>query len=107
MEEVLSEADIVVIASRRGYGSLARWPERFPQTTAYYTRLLAGERGFEIAACFGRYPRLGPLILADDPFRAAGLLRPACSPPPPRPRLDESLVVYDHPFAIIFRREEP
>ena len=71
MEETLAGADVVVIASRRGYGALAGWPQRFPRTTAYYRGLLGGELGFRAAACFGRWPRLGALSLADDPFAAA------------------------------------
>lgn len=108
MEETLAEADVLVIASRRGYGALAGWPERFPRTAAYYRALLAGERGFAVAACFGRWPRVGPLTLTDDPFRAVGLPRPDCPPPlptPSLPRLDESLVVYDHPLVVILRHK--
>ncbi len=105
---MLADADVVVVSSRRAYGALARWPERFPQTVAYHRALFAGERGFEAVACFERWPRLGPLLLADDPFRAAGLPRPAA--PCLRdatlwlPRLDESFVVYDHPLVILFWR---
>jgi 4-amino-4-deoxy-L-arabinose transferase-like glycosyltransferase len=109
MEAILNEADVVIVASRRGYGTLARWPERYPLMACYYRRLFAGDLCFEPAACFGRYPRLGPLVLWDDP--AAGLdfaLPEVC-----RPgifvrfgRLDESFVVYDHPQVVIFRRVE-
>jgi len=106
MEGMLEEADAVVIASRRGYGALARWPQRFPQTTVYYQELFSGERGFQVAACFGRWPRLTGLALADDPFEAAGLSLdgPGCRPAPPAlwlPRLDESFVVYDHPLVVV------
>jgi hypothetical protein len=109
MDAALEAADVVVIASRRGYAALAGWPERFPQTAAYYRALLGKELGFEVAACFGRRPQLGPLALADDPFRAAGVPHPArdCRPPSPvweLPPLDESFVVYDHPLVIILRR---
>jgi 4-amino-4-deoxy-L-arabinose transferase-like glycosyltransferase len=110
MEHALAEADAVVVASRRGYGALARWPGRFPLTTAYYQALFAGEGGFRIAACFGRWPRVGPLALADDPFGAVGLPppEPVCRPAEPvlwLPRLDESFVVYDHPSVVILRRD--
>jgi len=109
IEQVLSRADVVIIASRRGYGALARWPERFPRTAAYYQALFAGERGFQVVACFGRWPRLAGLALADDPFSAAALPLPAagCQPAPPvlwLPRLDESLVVYDHPLVVVLAR---
>ncbi len=111
MEQILAETDVVVIASRRGYGALTRWPERFPRTAAYYRELLAGERGFALAACFDRWPRLGPFTLADDPLRAAGLpgWDSVCRPLPPvlrLPRLDESFVVYDHPQVFILLRRK-
>jgi hypothetical protein len=106
---VLEEAEYVVLASRRSYGALARWPDRFPLTTRYYERLFGGDLGFEPIACFGRPPRLGPVALVDDP--AAGLeftLPEMCRPGVPLVlnlgRLDESFVVYDRPTVIVFGR---
>ncbi|MBN1979000.1 MAG: glycosyltransferase family 39 protein [Anaerolineae bacterium] len=109
IEAALAEADYVILASRRGYATLARWSERYPLAARYYRRLFEGELGFEPVACFGRYPHLGPVVLRDDPAaglgfalpgvcqtRAAVLLRSG--------RLDESFVVYDHPQVVIFRR---
>ncbi len=109
IEGVLAEADVVVVASRRGYGALAGWPERFPETADYYRDLFAGRRGFAVVACFGRWPRIAGLALADDPFAAVGLPAPdlVCRPSPPvlpLPRLDESFVVYDHPVVIVLRK---
>ena len=110
MEETLAQADYVVIASRRGYATLARWPERYPLTARYYRLLFEGGLDFEPAACFGRWPRLGPLALADDPADNLDLALPdLCCPEAPfvlrLGRLDESFVVYDHPQTIIFRRK--
>ncbi len=110
MERVLDEADYVVIASQRGYGTLARWPERYPLTTRYYERLFAGQAGFVPVACLGRYPRLGPAALADDPTAGLALALPSvCGPDAPLiirlGRLDESFVVYDHPLVLIFRKQ--
>ncbi|MFN3763658.1 MAG: hypothetical protein ACK4WK_10740, partial [Anaerolineae bacterium] len=104
---VLAEADAVVVASRRGYGALARWPDRFPATLAHYRALFAGERGLIAASCWGRWPSLAGISLADDPFGAAGLPlpHPACRPTGAwlrLPRLDESFVVYDHPEVVVF-----
>jgi len=109
MEEVLAQADYVVIASRRGYATLARWPERYSRTARYYRLLFEGNLGFEHAACFGRYPRLGPLALVDDPTEGLGFSLPApCQPELPiglcLRRLDESFIVYDHPLVVILRR---
>jgi hypothetical protein len=107
METILAEADVVIVASRRGYGTLARWPERYPLTARYYQQLFDDALGFEPAACFGRYPYLGPL--RDDP--TAGLdfsLPEACWSGASLwlGRLDESFVVYDHPQVVIFRRPD-
>ena len=111
MEETLAQADYVVIASRRGYATLARWPERYPLTVRYYRLLFNGGMGFEPVACFGRWPRLGPLALADDPADGFDFSLPdLCRPEAPfvlrLGRLDESFVVYDHPQVIVFRRCE-
>jgi 4-amino-4-deoxy-L-arabinose transferase-like glycosyltransferase len=109
MEEILAEADYVVIASRRGYATLARWPERYPLTARYYQQLFGGELGFEPVACFGRTPRLGPLVLVDDSMAGLGFSLPEICQPDARVvfrigRLDESFVVYDHPQVVILRR---
>ena len=112
MAAVLREADAMVVASRRGYGALARWPDRFPMTLAHYRALFAGERGFTAAGCWGRWPSLAGLSLADDPFGAAGvpLPHPDCRPDGiwlRLPRLDESFVVYDHPEVVVFVARRP
>ncbi|MGC9335336.1 MAG: hypothetical protein ACP5JJ_14370, partial [Anaerolineae bacterium] len=88
----LAESDYVIIASRRLYGSIASLSDRYPLATGYYEQLFAGELGFELVGEFVRgpawlNPRVPPL-----PGAAPTLLRP-----------DESLVVYDHPRALIFR----
>jgi 4-amino-4-deoxy-L-arabinose transferase-like glycosyltransferase len=109
IEQALGEADYVVIASRRGYAALARWPERYPLTARYYRLVFEGKLGFEPVACFGRHPRLGPLALTDDPAAGLGFsLPPICQPEASLVlrlgRLDESFVVYDHPQVLILKR---
>lgn len=104
METTLTEADYVVIASRRGYAALA-----YPRMARYYRRLFEGESGFEPAACFSRHPRLGPLALVDRPAKGLGFSLPeTCRPEVPFTlslgRLDESFVVYDHPVTLILHR---
>jgi len=108
MEERLAEAEYVVVASRRGYASLGRWPARHGRTLRYYERLFEGELGFEPVACFTRYPRLGPLALADDPTSGLAFSLPDGCEPASRwarhlGRLDESYVVYDHPRVVVFK----
>lgn len=107
MEQTLAEADVLVVASQRGYGALTRWPDQFPRTVAYYRRLFSGNLRFVPVACFHRPLVLGPLPLADDPFRAAGLPvpHPHCLPKRPfllLPPLDESFTVYDRPIVVVF-----
>lgn len=109
MEEVLTEADYVVVASRRGYGTLSRWSERYPLTARYYRQLFEGELRLEPVACFWRYPRLGPLAWVDDPTTGLGFSLPKLCQPDASlvlrsGRLDESFVVYDHPQVVIWRR---
>ena len=105
----LAEADYLVIASRRGYATLARWADRYPASATYYELLFAGQLGFRPVACFERYPQLGRIALCDAPESELGFAAPA----PCRSvnvcrgstgRLDESFVVYDHPRTIVFHR---
>jgi 4-amino-4-deoxy-L-arabinose transferase-like glycosyltransferase len=111
MDAILAEADYVVVASRRGYGALAAWSERYPLTGQYYRRLFDGELGFEPVACFRREPRLGHIEIVDDPTESLPFTLPdVCRPQALtqiRLRLDESYVVYDHPRTIVFRRTGP
>jgi 4-amino-4-deoxy-L-arabinose transferase-like glycosyltransferase len=108
IEGALAEADYVVIASRRAYATLAGMPERYPRTARYYERLFEGDLGFEPVVCFGRFPNLGPIALADDPTDELGFDLPeACVARTYRVfrqgQLDESFVVYDHPQVLVFK----
>jgi hypothetical protein len=110
MDAILEEADYVVLASRRGYGALARWPERYPLTSDYYQGLFSGDLGFEAVACFQRHTRLGPVEITDDPTVTLPFSLPdmclSQAPIPIRLPLDESFVVYDHPRVIVFHRAD-
>ena len=87
----LASSDYVIVASRRGYGSIGRLPERYPLTSRYYALLFGGELGFELAGEFTRGPAwLNPSV-APLPGAVARWLVP-----------DESFVVYDHPRALVF-----
>lgn len=91
----LADSDILVVASRRLYGSIPRVPDRYPATTRYYDLLFAGALGFELAGEFTRgpawlNPRIPPL-----PHAVPALFHP-----------DESFVVYDHPRALVLRNAE-
>ncbi len=85
MKSVLRQADFISIASNRIYRVVPRLPQRYPMTIRYYQLLFEGRLGFEKAAEFTSYPRLGPLVFVDDDA-------------------DESFTLYDHPKPIIFRK---
>jgi 4-amino-4-deoxy-L-arabinose transferase-like glycosyltransferase len=106
MDDALHRADYLVVASRRGYASLARWPRRYERTMVYYRRLFEGARGFEPVACFERHPRVGPIAFGDDPTAGLDFALPGvCGPGVgiDLGRLDESFVVYDHPTVVVFK----
>jgi hypothetical protein len=123
ISSALGGADYVIIASRRGYAALGRLPGQYPVSADYYRLLLSGGFGFEAVVCFGREASLGPITLADDPTcglpftlpdvcqetGARGATRGGRSPwiRTVFGRIDESLVVYDHPRAIVLRSREP
>lgn len=85
IKETLRQADYIIIASNRLYGSIPRLPFRYPMTIRYYELLFAGKLGFEKVAEFSSYPRLGPWVIPDD-------------------RADESFTVYDHPKPMVFKK---
>lgn len=111
--EALAGSDYVVFPSHRLWGTIPRWPERYPLTTLYYRALFGGQLGYRLEFFAARYPHLGPLTLMDQP-----LTDPALPIPLPlrefRPspwvielgRADESFTVYDHPLTLIFRNVE-
>ncbi len=107
LEEARGEAELIVVASRRGYNALSRRPYEHGEVLVWYETLLE-ER--EVIP-FGRCPHLGPLALTDDPLTDAGLPSPAslaerCGTPYALrlPRLDESFRVYDAPAALLLKR---
>ena len=85
IKTALQQADYIILASNRLYGSIPRLPKRYPMTIAYYDLLFRGELGFELVKTFTSYPRLGPLVWVDD-------------------HADESFTVYDHPKPLIFKK---
>jgi hypothetical protein len=108
LAEVAEKADVIVLASHRGYGALARQPESYAATLAWYGELL---REREVIA-FGRCPRVGPVALTDDPLADAGLasslsLAERCGTPYALrlPHLDESFRVYDAPPVLLLLRK--
>jgi hypothetical protein len=103
--DTLAEGDYLAITSNRQYGSIARVPERYPLTTAYYRLLfdcpaptpvsdcaaVAGPSdevnalGYQLIETFQSNPSLGPLEVNDQ-------------------TAEEAFTVYDHPKVLIFAR---
>ncbi len=107
----LDSADYISMSSNRLYGSIPRLPWRFPMTTEYYRALLGGELGFELAADFNSFPRLGPITFNSQelpqklarPDGALGGDRPGQFFVP-YPTAEEAFSVYDHPRVLIFKK---
>ena len=103
----LSEADYIILSSNRLYGSIARLPQRYPLTVAYYQALFDGSLGFEPLAEFVSFPALGPCQFEtqEAPFgipQARYTNRRPCSIP--YPVAEEAFSVYDHPRVLIFAK---
>ncbi|MDP2954728.1 MAG: DUF2298 domain-containing protein, partial [Chloroflexota bacterium] len=82
----LRQADYVILATNRLYGSIPRLPQRYPITTRNYELLFDEKLGFRLIKSFTCYSGLFGLTIVDD-------------------RADESFTVYDHPKVLIFQKE--
>jgi YYY domain-containing protein len=106
---LLAEANVIVAYSNRPWGSIARVPERYPVTAAYYRALFDGRLGYTLEAAFARYPALAGVAFTHDPFTRAGVAAPASLPgldPPIALRLgwaDENVTNYDRPLVLVWR----
>ncbi|MBN1262255.1 MAG: glycosyltransferase family 39 protein [Anaerolineae bacterium] len=105
LEEAAAMADLIIVASRRGYGALARSPDKYSETLAWYAHLFASRH----PVMFQRCPRVGPVAITDDPLADAGLdsgtslaVRCGARYAVRFPRLDESFRVYDAPLVVLF-----
>jgi len=104
----LDQADVIVMASNRLYGSIPRLPERYPLTVEYYRALFAGELGFELSGAFTSYITVGPFAFPDQetPFALMEAQTSTQSRQIPIRLVpaEESFSVYDHPNCLIFRK---
>ncbi len=99
MQRALDHSDYIIISSNRFYDSVARNPERWPMTMAYYDALFNEELGYELAAFFVETFELGPLRVPDQhlpTMDAPGWLNEF--------EAEEAFHVYDHPAVFIFRK---
>ena len=63
----LADADYLVFYSNRAYGAVARLPEEFPLSSAFYRQLFAGSLGYGLERGFTSYPSLHGVTLRDNP----------------------------------------
>ena len=111
MADDLARADYVLFYSNRLYGTIARLPERYPVTSAYYRQLFGGELGYLLANVETSYPNLAGVTLVDDTYGRPGLPTPEGQETPLGLNVnlgyaDESFSVYDHPKGLVFENVE-
>ncbi|MDP3888672.1 MAG: glycosyltransferase family 39 protein [bacterium] len=82
----LSNADYIIINSRRLYGTLIYLPEKYPLTSRYYQLLFSGKLGYTKVAEFTSYPQIFGVQINDDSS-------------------EETFQVYEHPKVIIFKNQ--
>lgn len=85
--EKLSQADYIIINSKRLYGTLINLPEQYPITSHYYTQLFDGRLGYTKVGQFTSYPSIFNIQIVDDDA-------------------EETFQVYDHPKVIIFKNSQ-
>lgn len=83
----LSNADYIILNSRRLYGTLIHLNKQYPLTSKYYKLLFAGKLGYKNVAEFSSYPTFLGITINDDSS-------------------EETFQVYDHPKAIVFKNIE-
>ena len=84
LSQTLSEADFLVIPSRRVFLNHQRLPQKFPQTNRYYQLLFSGQLGFTPLKKFNPYP----WRISDE-------------------QAEETWSVFDHPVIRIYQKTIP
>jgi len=87
LSTMLSNADYIILNSRRLYGTLIRLIDQYPITSKYYKLLFTGKLGYKIVGVFSSYPQLFGIQINDDVS-------------------EETFQVYEHPKVIIFKNEK-
>jgi len=109
VSERVAGAGYILQYSNRTWGVISRIPHRYPQSSAFYELLFAGELGFQLEQAFARYPSLLGVTFTHDPFTRAGLARPETLPGIDgglRLNLgyaDENVMNYDRPLVLAWR----
>jgi hypothetical protein len=109
----LSQTDFVILSSNRGYGSMTNLPERYPETTRYYSDLFTQQLGFTKVAEFISRPNI-PIpnisLCIRFPFLSYGIISDSndCTTPGITfidDYADETWTIYDHPKVTIFKKQ--
>jgi hypothetical protein len=79
----LSAADYIIFSTRRIWATMPNLLQRYPVTSPFYKKLLAGQLGYTEVATFTSYPQLFGIEINDD-------------------TAEESVQVFDHPTVRIF-----
>ncbi|KAA0250405.1 MAG: hypothetical protein EDX89_22810 [Acidobacteria bacterium] len=87
LAEELAASDYVALQTKRIYGAVSQAKGKYPDTSRAFALLFAGDLGFELVADVASRPRLFGFEL-------------------PTELADESISVYDHPRALVFRNVE-
>ena len=103
----LKDTDYILIPTNHQYGQITRVSERYPLTTLYYRELIGcpedkeiiwcyrvsqpgqfkGRLGYDLVAVFETYPKLGSIVINDQ-------------------TAEEAFTFYDHPKAMIFKKNK-
>lgn len=84
LKRQLTEADYLIFATRRVYGTMPHLKSRFPRTAEVYNRLFNGQLGYTEIARFSSYPQIFNLSFADN-------------------GVEETFQIFDHPTVIIMK----
>ena len=100
ISDSLEKADFLVIYSNRLYGAIARLPDRYPISRAYYQDLFNGELGYELAYFTSQRPRFGPFEFLDDTWSRSTIAPPRQLEQEENSQLDISLGYADESFTV-------
>lgn len=87
IDEQLEKVDYLIISSNRLWGSITKVPERYPQTSDFYDKLLNNKLSFKKVKEFKEYPTFLGIKIKDN-------------------WADEAFTVYDHPQVLIFKKSD-
>ncbi|MFZ5845143.1 MAG: glycosyltransferase family 39 protein [Patescibacteria group bacterium] len=83
----LSHGSFVIFSTRRIWGTMPRLTSKYPATSRFYQKFLAGELGYRLVARFTAYPKFLGVTIPDD-------------------SAEETIQVFDHPTVLIFQNTE-